>query len=1235
VSYSRVQNSTNVNGSASVTLALPAASTAGNLLIATVVSDGATAGSITGNFTAPTVASVTYGWQLAKSVGCPGGVLEIWYFCGNPGGLYGPGNGAVFTAPAGAVNTRGAISEYFSGAGTYQVLANVGQNSGATQGTSMPIASIGGTFAGSLGILSFAEFWPSNVGTNSANPPGNGYTFLVGPSGSVPISWNQWDNLNLVPSATPAAIPPAMTPGFTATTPTANGWTVAVCFFRAVTVRQINWCGGEVTNCLDIDPTGQMLLIGGDVEGPWISANYGDNWQPIGYGLENSNRQSSSFIQFSRMGGTEAGNIYYGGGHTAGDGAFLVSTDGGCSFTQRSTTNIWWYGNGTPSPPRPSSISQDRDRSVGTLLAQDATNGLMYSATGNLMVARTGDFGVTWATISSNIPGATNQTYWPRCIRLNPGNLQQLIVGGWDAGNGLGGVWYSSNCQATPGSVNWSQVPGYTGTVTDIVLVGGFAYFTADSNGLFRMPIGAGIGGASTQIMNSLIETSGQTLWMGIDGYVDTNGDHVLIIAGGDGIKHAGNANSTQVVRVRLPGGSLTGATFTDLTNSPTGQDNVTFHTFPPFSQVYWKDVPSNTWHNWLGNGYHNAHIRIDPTNTQNIYLTGSGASFRSRDGGATWQMTINGMPLIKMNALSIDPTNPSHFIAGGNDYTLWDYDNDPSVNSGANNLNPPGTSGSGSLESHCIDQDPVDGRLYLGLNAKYSSDTQGQMFYSPNPTPATTWSAELGYKAAAVGNGHAPMGIIAGRDSQNLRFFVVAACTVGLFRWSVNAAGAASWAKCTELDSAPLPGSGGTLGQRSPYVPFAQGINKAVLFCWDQPNGLYRSNDYGVSWTQIWTTLNGNQLAYNPAITGDLWAAGPNNLYHIQGADSGVVGQPGGPTVTSVGGPFAGGCGGVAFGPSGEIYAFAEAGGSGGAISILYVSHNNGTSWQPYCNGDGSDTSYGCPAAPVYCSTSGWLWTMGSNVRMGFYAQIAGLTGTANLSGQGTLTAVSSGSHGSAALSGTGTLTANGSTSQSAHLSGSGTLTANSSISSQIQGSAALNGTGTMTALPSLITSVSILPVYQPEQLILVSDANQWFTWDIAYKVLNTPRTTSTIAPDPDLSIGMQAQASYEVRTVIFYDGPTSADIQFNWAYPSDAVMTQVHWRWRSSAVNVGTQFGNKVEPADCSTTSQREVILAYGNIQCGVTQGSVSFQWAQNSQNNTPLNLLAGSFMMIRRLA
>src|SRR5262249_51260224 len=103
--------------------------------------------------------------------------------------------------------------------------------------------------------------------------------------------------------------------GLSYTGPVAStGWTPVLCCYRAVRVTPINWCGAEVTNCLDLDPTGQQLIVGGDVEGIFRTANFGDNWQPSDYGIETAARQSFAFVAWSQL---EAGVVYAGGGHSA------------------------------------------------------------------------------------------------------------------------------------------------------------------------------------------------------------------------------------------------------------------------------------------------------------------------------------------------------------------------------------------------------------------------------------------------------------------------------------------------------------------------------------------------------------------------------------------------------------------------------------------------------------------------------------------------------------------------------------------------------------------------------------------------------------------------------------------------------------------------------------------------------------------------------------------------------
>jgi len=592
--------------------------------------------------------------------------------------------------------------------------------------------------------------------------------------------------------------------------------------------------------------------------------------------------------------------------------------------------------------------------------------------------------------------------------------------------------------------------------------------------------------------------------------------------------------------------------------------------------------------------------------------------------------MAVNGMPLIKFNLAAIDPVNPSHFVGGGADYTGFDFQ-DPTGNTGISDMNPP----SSGLECHALGFDPNDGRLYFGQNKKYATDTNGGIWFSTDGPPYR-WGTEMGFAAARVGAGHAPMGMFAGRDAGNNRFVVVVANTVGLFRWT-DAGGNATWSACTENDTAPLPGTGGTLARRVPTVPFAQGTAPGHIYLWDQPNGLYRSTDYGLTWTQIWTQTNGNQLAVNPSVAGELWAAGTSDLYKITGAGGGVIGQPGGPVATGMGGVFSAGCAGVAFASNGAIFAVAQPGsGSAPSVTTLYVSYNDGASWTAVCQGDGSDASYGAPAGLLYLSPSNIMWSL-AGTHVGWWNQVLSASGTASLSGQGTMTAVSSGQRGTAALSGQGTMTANGNTLQSASLSGHGSLTANATLSNTVSGIAALSGLGQMMALPSLITSVSVVPPYLPEQLITIADANDWFTWDIAYKTRATPRVSTTaLSPDPDLALAVQAGASYEVRAVIFFNGPSGAGLTYNWTYPSDATMVMTSWRWKNGVLSPFTAAGNtNINPDTFAGVSGQEVAVAYGNFQSGVADGTLSFQWAQNNSNNTALNVLAYSFMMLRRIS
>jgi hypothetical protein len=967
--FTLVQASDAQSGTGSVTLALPsAASTPGTLLVATVLSPAAGT-----PFVSP-AGSATAGWQLGRAVQCAGGRIEQWYWSGNPGGRYGPGSGAVFTGASGA-NCRGGIAELASPPGSTQVLDTVGAVTGTGYPTTVALTAAGGVFGGTLGVFGEAAFFASSPGSGTTWSRPAGYANLAQLGGGAANLWG-WSCDGSLPAGSQS---PAGGWGF-ATTVACDGWAGLLCCYRAVMVAPIGVVGGEVTNCLDLDPTGQQLVVGGDVEGCWRTANFGDNWQPADFGTIVSTADEVSFadIKWSLL---EAGVLYACTGKTgSGSGAFLASADGGCTWQQRNDPGLplAFYGNGTPVPPRPALENQDTDRTVNRLIAQDTMGGFLYLVTANNGVMRSprqgnGLSGVTWTPI-----GLGGSGYYPRCIAINPVNSQELWVGAWDTGNGLGGVWHTTNARAS--SPGWSQLGGFTGTVADLKVVGSgasaYLYAACGPSGIYRAQVAPGgdlaglngtgtvYGGKSmdaidTNIGFGITPTAPRSNWVSLDGY-DDSGSHVIIAGCSGGVKVAGDANHTNIVQLTLPGGATPPA-YADLT----GPSTITTATLPPFGTPWWHAGAS--WQLWLGGSNSvNPHILIDPNDQQSIYVTGGGGFFRTRDGGSDWQLAVTGMPMIGMHCFAIDPNDGTHFVTCGDDYTSIDISGDPSGSTSAGIVETsPGAGLSGShRESHAACFDPADSRVYVGLNTAYSQNSGGAVMYRAAPA-SSAWSS-TGYDTQVSG-APAVTGLVAGRQAGS-RFVVAVAQGQGIYRWDGT-----NWGICTENDAAPLPGTAGAVGQVTPLVA---GHGAGYLYCFDRKQGLYRSTDYGRSWTQAWTVTSSDPrsgwLAVSPSVDGELWLSTDSNLYKLSGAGSGTV-AGGGITVTTIGGVFSGGAAGIAFGPGGTLYAIALPGTSG--VTTLYASGDDGQTWTDFGNGDDSVGSYGQPAGQLGISSSGWLW--------------------------------------------------------------------------------------------------------------------------------------------------------------------------------------------------------------------------------------------------------------------
>jgi len=160
-------------GTGAFTLTLPAASTAGDLLVATLSNNGAFTGGPAGWIRGPNVT----GGATSQA--------EIWYYPNNPGGI----TSATFTSSSG--NAAGQLSEW-SGVASASPLDQTGTSSSAT------VTTIGATTqAGELAITTFTVNAKKGASTFT---PGSGWTNLGNDGATTGIAYFYTSDYQLEPA---------------------------------------------------------------------------------------------------------------------------------------------------------------------------------------------------------------------------------------------------------------------------------------------------------------------------------------------------------------------------------------------------------------------------------------------------------------------------------------------------------------------------------------------------------------------------------------------------------------------------------------------------------------------------------------------------------------------------------------------------------------------------------------------------------------------------------------------------------------------------------------------------------------------------------------------------------------------------------------------------------------------------------------------------------------------------
>lgn len=179
------------------------------------------------------------------------------------------------------------------------------------------------------------------------------------------------------------------------------------------------------------------------------------------------------------------------------------------------------------------------------------------------------------------------------------------------------------------------------------------------------------------------------------------------------------------------------------------------------------------------------------------------------------------------------------------------------------------------------------------------------------------------------------PLGLATGLNATGDRMLVGAAQTKGV--WMRNVTTNSAWTQVSTGFSIVSPSS-----RRLPMAWST--VNNDTIWAFDLTDGVYRSTDYGASWSKVWSVTGdngpigyGGWMVADPTNGGVLWMVVDDGAYKITNARTGTW------TATKITAAPNASCVGVA--PNGDVYITCVPT-STGQFAALYRSTDHGATW-------------------------------------------------------------------------------------------------------------------------------------------------------------------------------------------------------------------------------------------------------------------------------------------------
>ena len=628
-----------------------------------------------------------------------------------------------------------------------------------------------------------------------------------------------------------------------------------------INVETHNVSGGGFQGDVTITDDGLTVYSSADVSGIFKSLDGGLSYHNINEGLKSLKVASLTITPDNNQ------ILYAGTGDKGGSGGLFRSIDGGDTWELTAAgENAQFAGNhSNTSDPLPIG----HPRSNGNLIIVDQGS-IIDDFTDDIVITGTYKNGVKIFTNGGNVEvSAVNTSGFVRSVAHNDAITNTVYAAIYfvdDTQNGIYKIDYTN--PAAPISTLAYSTPNPEGIT---VLNSGNIYAAIGESGIVAY------NGNSWNLVNSGLSTNNPNRqWTAITGYVE----------GANDIIYAGTNNL---------GGNATGVNYSNIWRSLNGGD-----TWTPLVDInvnVTDQIYGKTYQWWFrtnafaqaGLGRKNSVVSsIDvargslPNDVSDdiIYVSGRGGIWKSDNGGGIWQPSVYNMQATSNRCVAVNPNNPSQVIIANTDFVLLET-TARFENSNISRDKPTGSESRG----YDVVFDAIANQAILGTGDRDTNNPGGGevfiKFSNAIGAPSNSGWTNTNLQGATTSSNGRVRAITYGYhdgNSTTSQTILAAVEGEGVFRYHNN-----TWIKSNGIDI------GST--KRSNFI-WPDSSNSGVVYLLDLLEGLYRSNDGGQNWTNIWPSMNfnNNDFFNSGYITAD--DNNPTTLYiSIQGRNGSPIG--------------------------------------------------------------------------------------------------------------------------------------------------------------------------------------------------------------------------------------------------------------------------------------------------------------------------------------------------------